>query len=163
MRAAFLALALTACGTAPAPRPTAAPTTPPTAPPTTPPAPTTPTTTPTTTPPERDEDRAFVTPSGNVACEMTVEHVECSVREHTWQPPGGPCRDEPARVEIWDGAVRADCGETGAEASSYLLTYGDEITVGRFRCESARSGVTCRHRRSGLGFTVSRARYRTYP
>lgn len=144
MRALLPLLLAAACAADPAPRPV-----PPTAPPTT--------AVPTSEAP--DDERSFVTPSGNIACELTVEYAECSVAEHAWQPPGETCRG-PALVSIWDGSVHVECGESGAEASSFLLAYGERVTVHRVTCVSERSGVTCRSL-SGRGFTVSRARYST--
>ncbi len=40
------------------------------------------------------------------------------------------------------------------------LGFGQEIVVGRFRCVSQRSGVTCTLTRSGRGFTINKNRVR---
>lgn len=156
MRAAVLLpglVALVACAADPAPRSL----------PTTPPPVTTAAPTPSSTSTPAREDASFVTPSGNIACELTVEHTECSIADRRWQPPAGSprCGRQRVIVEIWDGAVRFGCGYTDAEASSFLLHYGRSLTVGSVTCVSARTGVTCRTR-GGRGFTIGRAAYRVY-
>jgi hypothetical protein len=42
------------------------------------------------------------------------------------------------------------------------LPYGDAITAGPMRCESAQSGITCRDVESGHGFSISREAYRIF-
>ncbi len=38
-----------------------------------------------------------------------------------------------------------------------VLEYGETTTSGDFTCDSATSGVTCRHDPTGAGFTLARA------
>jgi hypothetical protein len=43
-----------------------------------------------------------------------------------------------------------------------VLAYGHSRSVGRFTCTSRTTGLTCRDRRSGHGFEVSRERQRLF-
>ena len=47
-------------------------------------------------------------------------------------------------------------------ASTALVTCGKSRTLGRFTCASRTTGLTCRDRRSGHGFEVSRQRQRLF-
>ena len=103
---------------------------------------------------------SFVTPSRNIACELTPEHTECSIAERTWQPPGERCAGR-ANAEIFDGRVGLGCGAVGPEAAPLVVGYGESVVVHRVRCAVDRSGVTCRFP-SGRGFFLSRARYELF-
>ena len=48
------------------------------------------------------------------------------------------------------------------DPSSPVLAYGKSRRFGRFTCTSRTTGLTCRDRRSGHGFTVSRERQRLF-
>jgi hypothetical protein len=43
-----------------------------------------------------------------------------------------------------------------------VLPYGESITAGVLRCESAASGVTCRDLETAYGFSISRRAYRLF-
>ncbi len=104
---------------------------------------------------------AFTSPTGNIACVMDVQ-VSCWIGEKAWtidQPAGPDCA-----TSDWGNAV--DLGADGPSFPCYTdmiwnvfappLDYGSAVTVGEFRCDSARAGVTCRNG-AGRGFTVARA------
>jgi hypothetical protein len=42
------------------------------------------------------------------------------------------------------------------------LAYGDSVTVGMLRCESAGAGMTCRDLGTGHGFSIAREGYRLF-
>jgi hypothetical protein len=43
-----------------------------------------------------------------------------------------------------------------------VLAYGRSVSYGRYTCTSRTSGLTCRNRGTGHGFTVSRERRRVF-
>jgi hypothetical protein len=42
------------------------------------------------------------------------------------------------------------------------LRYGRSLGLGRYTCASRRSGLKCKHRRTGHGFKISRGRQRVF-
>jgi hypothetical protein len=110
-------------------------------------------------------DFAFTSPSGNIACLVTdafIERVSCWIGDKDWtidQPDDPDCADAD-----WGNAV--DLGTDGPSFPCYTdfiwvpdadpLDYGLTVAVGEFRCESARTGVTCTNG-DGRGFTLARA------
>ena len=59
------------------------------------------------------------------------------------------------------GGVPVSSGTAGA-GDVPALDYGETTSAHGFTCESAESGVTCRHDESGYGFTVARAAYELF-
>ena len=47
-------------------------------------------------------------------------------------------------------------------AAGEPLAYGEAITAGPMRCESAESGMTCRDVGTGHGFSISREAYQLF-
>ncbi|MCT7660475.1 hypothetical protein N4S67_18890 [Mycobacterium sp. CPCC 205710] len=121
----------------------------------------------------------FVSPSGNIACEMD-EHFDgtaeawCKIRDHSWAAP----TDTICPVANVTGAIgepaddfqlrqgRAAC--TGFVMNQiffsgpYLpgtLAYGQTHTVGPITCASEPSGVTCSDSSTGHLFRVSQESY----
>jgi hypothetical protein len=43
-----------------------------------------------------------------------------------------------------------------------VLKYGHSRRFGRYTCKSRRSGLTCKNRLNGHGFTLSRARQKVF-
>ena len=94
----------------------------------------------------------FFSPSRNVACDMGDRSglpaflVFCRSERRdltvTLTPNG--------RLSI----CRSGCMGNPAK-SSPVLAYGKQITVGRFRCRSQRSGMRCTVIRSGKGFLIN--------
>ena len=52
-------------------------------------------------------------------------------------------------------------GDTALDAGE-PLPYGESISAGALRCDSAESGITCRDTESGRGFALSRERYEMF-
>jgi hypothetical protein len=103
--------------------------------------------------------RWFFSPSGYLSCAMGDDS---RFRAAACQSLGPPKKVTPQKVSlnaagrltICRGSVsRCKLGNAG-EAPT--LGYGRQITVGRFRCRSQRSGVRCTVIRSGKGFLISR-------
>ena len=91
---------------------------------------------------------AFISPSRNLSCEMTSNSVYCQSIEL------------PHSVKMkLDGSLTrcrgTRCLGNPAE-NTPVLAYGKRITVGRFSCMSAQSGVTCTVMPYGKGFLIDR-------
>ncbi|ACQ80870.1 hypothetical protein Bcav_2625 [Beutenbergia cavernae DSM 12333] len=119
--------------------------------------------TPSATPPEGAvEIASFVTPSGNIGCDMSGDGVTCRIGDYTFTPPpadgctgtvGGvveldaegtdvPCVAEVPPVSAPDAAV---------------LDYGESSAVGGYACTSERTGLRCLSLETGHGFVLARA------
>jgi hypothetical protein len=52
--------------------------------------------------------------------------------------------------------------DTVADPNAKVLAYGHSRRLGVFTCTSRRTGLTCKNRRNGHGFSVSREQRRLY-
>ncbi len=117
----------------------------------------------------------FASPSGNIACVITssgdgalvARSVRCDVNERNWSPPPRPasCNLDYGHgvvLDVDEGAQLICAGDTTLGRHSEPLAYGDAITAGPLRCESAESGITCRDGDSGRGFSISREAYQLF-
>ena len=100
------------------------------------------------------EVEAFHTPSGNISCGMAdsrgLRRVVC--QSHT--PSQKVTMDPAGRLTICRGSFsRCRMGDAGDVPT---LAYGRQIIVGRFRCRSEVTGVTCIVVPSGKGFLIAR-------
>lgn len=140
--------------------------------PTTTTAPATPTTTAASAPPapasaaapEHDVDDVvlFDLPSGNIGCALDATAARCDILEAEWQPPPAPGDCDLAYghgIVLADGAPALLCAGDTVGGGGDVLGYGESITRGPFRCESAETGVTCRNTDTGAGFRLSRGAY----
>jgi hypothetical protein len=108
----------------------------------------------------------FVAPTGNVACMIAADLARCDIIDRDWTPPPQPadCEfDYGHGIAIMPGkeAFFVCAGDT-AFGPDDVLAYGDSITAGPMRCESAESGITCRDVESGHGFTISLQAYQLF-
>jgi hypothetical protein len=100
----------------------------------------------------------FFTPSGNIACEMVDHGIYRDVACIMQSPP--------AIVRLAASGLVRICQHQGLKCSGNLgdspgipngkLAYGASKRVGRFRCSSAITGVTCVVTATGKGFFVSK-------
>ena len=95
--------------------------------------------------------RAFQSPSGKLGCACysdaeTPRQVRCD-----WA--GG--NDRAVVVEETGKGRRIKATDTVRDPSAKTLAYGRTTAFGALRCTSRRTGITCRSKRSGHGFTVS--------
>ena len=112
-----------------------------------------------------EDEAAFVSPTGNIACEMGIDYLECATKDRTWQPPATAekcASGEYPGLEMFDGGVGFTCLQAANFEIDRVLPYGTTLEVGGKRCESAENGVTCRYT-NGAGFFLSRAAYRFLP
>ncbi len=108
----------------------------------------------------------FVTPSGNVSCMVAADLARCDIIDRDWSPPPRPADCE---FDYGQGIAIAPsepayfvCAGDTTFGVDEVLQYGDSMTAGAMRCESAESGVTCRDVESGHGFAMSREAYRLF-
>lgn len=106
------------------------------------------------------ESRAFHSPSGGIECGLgdspSYRGVGC--HSHTERRPlkfNAVTMDASGRLKICRGSF-AHC-KLGQVGDVPTLGYGRQITVGRFRCLSLRSGVRCTVIQSGKGFLINRS------
>jgi hypothetical protein len=118
--------------------------------------------------PRTYDSKHFFTPSGGISCSVSDIGAVCEAKDHTWDLPPKPkdCYlDWGGMVEVrrTEKAELACAGDTGfGVPPEPVLAYGDSITMGDFRCTSARTGVTCANTETKHGFQVSRSSYRLY-
>ena len=109
---------------------------------------------------------SFTSPSGNVGCYLDTSTARCDIAERDWAPPTRPA-DCPLAyghgltVSRHQPAAFVCSGDTALGAGA-PLAYGDSITAGTLRCESAVTGVTCRDTETHHGFAISRQAYRLF-
>jgi hypothetical protein len=107
----------------------------------------------------------FYTPSRNIACEMSDNGTAQAGIGCIMQKP-------PALASLKVRGVATICqhqalkctgnlGDDPSLATPRELAYGSSVTVGRFRCTSASTGVTCVVIATGKGFFISRQSVRT--
>ncbi|MGX9791116.1 DUF6636 domain-containing protein [Mycobacterium sp. MMS18-G62] len=108
----------------------------------------------------------FVAPSGNVSCMIDAEWARCDIIDRDWSPPPRPadCEfDYGQGISLAPGEhAEFVCAGDTAFGADEVLPYGDSITAGVLRCESAESGITCRDTKTGHGFAISREAYRLF-
>jgi hypothetical protein len=122
----------------------------------------------------------FRSPSGNINCLVVTgagspDIADCLVRTASWaHRPAKPAscdldwsafEIDLTRTTVHVGACRGDIGPLCGPGSEHcsVLAYGHALTVGRIRCSSAVSGITCR-RLDGrhVGYRIAREGYVVY-
>ena len=115
---------------------------------------------------EVTELTGFLSPTGNVACMIDADLARCDIIDRDWSPPPQPtdCEfDYGHGISLAPGQqAQFVCAGDTAFGPDEVLPYGDSITAGALRCESAQSWITCRDVRSGHGFSISRQAYRLF-
>ena len=108
----------------------------------------------------------FTSPSGNVGCYLDATDVRCDISERDWAPPRRPADCEfgygQGITMSPGGDAEFVCAGDTALGGGDPLPYGQSISAGVLRCDSAESGITCRDTESGRGFALSRERYEIF-
>jgi hypothetical protein len=99
--------------------------------------------------------RSFYTPSQNIWCSLGDSSDYRGVSCASVKAPQSVKMDASGQLKICQGRRCLGCGCRPDGIPT--LGYGKQITVGRFRCLSQSSGVTCKVIQSGKGFLISRA------
>jgi hypothetical protein len=102
----------------------------------------------------------FRSPSRNIECSMSDDRTLRSVRCQSGRSPQSVTMGADGQLRICRGVRCVWCGCDENEAAAPRLGYGRQMVVGRFRCLSQRSGVTCTVVRSGRGFSIDSTRVR---
>jgi hypothetical protein len=100
--------------------------------------------------------RTFYSPSKNVTCSLGDESDYVGVICTSFRAPQRVKMAVSGRLKICHGLRCLGCG--CAPEGVPKLAYGRQITVGRFRCLSRRSGVRCTVISLGKGFLINRDR-----
>ena len=115
---------------------------------------------------EVNELTGFISPTGNVACMMDHSWARCDIIDHDWSPPARPadCElDYGGGIHIAPGApAEFVCAGDTVFGTDNVLPYGESISAGVLRCESADSGITCRDTKTGHGFSIARQAYQLF-
>jgi hypothetical protein len=106
----------------------------------------------------------FAAPSRNITCTMTTATATCAIAQLTVKPaPVDGCDGTVGYVVTLgaDGNVDTPCVASKNQphvASSKLtqLAYGKSVTMGSLTCSSSETGVECRVKGTGKGFTIAR-------
>jgi hypothetical protein len=102
-----------------------------------------------------DQPTRFESPSGNIECWMydgSSSRFSPGVGCTSKIPPKSVILSVDGRLKIRRDPYACGC----EEPDSPRLAYGRQITVGRFRCVSRETGVTCTVIKSGKGFLINR-------
>ncbi len=107
--------------------------------------------------------KAFQSPSGNIACQMTQKFVRCDIAERSWNPPAAPSDcpvDFGQGIQLpASGTASFVCaGDTVLNPDAQELPYGSSSQVGAIRCDSNDSGIECENGGGGK-FSLSREGY----
>jgi hypothetical protein len=114
--------------------------------------------------------RFFRAPDNNIGCVMVKGpqgQARCDILHHRWKPPPKP-RSCPVdwgyglAVGVHGRGNFFCAGDSAINPNSQHLRYGHSIVYGRFRCESARSGIRCSNKRTHHGFKLSRTLTRRF-
>ena len=100
----------------------------------------------------------FQTPSKRIVCAYATgtgepAFIRCDLRF---------LNDRAVILEAGRRARKVKVTDAVGDPSSPVLAYGRSRSFGRFTCTSRTTGLTCRDRRSGHGFEVSRQRQRLF-
>jgi len=112
------------------------------------------------------EFSGFVSPTGNVSCMIDTSWARCDIIDNDWSPPPRPadCEfDYGQGISVSSGEeAQFVCAGDTAFGPDEVLPYGQSITAGPMRCESAESGIACRDTETGHGFSISLEAYRLF-
>ncbi len=108
----------------------------------------------------------FISPTGNVACMIDADWARCDIIDRDWSPPPRPadCEfDYGQGISLAPGeSAQFVCAGDTAFGTDEVLPYGDSITAGVLRCESADAGITCRDAQTSHGFSISQQAYQLF-
>lgn len=116
-------------------------------------------------PTQESEPEYFTSPSGNIACAITVDSADCAIASFGYEPEDlGSCDVDGAggHLRVESAGATMPCDPLVVAGDVPVLDYDETTTAHGYTCESAESGVTCRHDESGYGFTVARAAYELF-
>src|SRR3954453_14846879 len=113
---------------------------------------------------------SFRSPSGNIGCIVGTSYgARCDIRTKDWSKGPRPANCS-KQVDWGQGLVVGKsgkghlvcAGDTALDPEAKILDYSESRTVGRFKCTSKTTGMTCKNTRNGHGFVLSKQRYRLF-
>lgn len=108
----------------------------------------------------------FQSPTGNIGCYISTSYTRCDIAVHDWPTPPKPANcdvDYGGGLDVGlHGRGGFVCAGDTALHQGPVLAYGKRRSAGRFTCTSRAVGMTCRNRRNGHGFFLSRQSYRRF-
>lgn len=107
----------------------------------------------------RATSASFYSPSHNLTCEIDDGRggIPAQAYCQSLNAPHSVHMGLDGQLKICSGASAATRCIGNAGEHTPILGYGKQVTVGRFRCRSQRSGVTCTVIKSGKGFLINSA------
>jgi hypothetical protein len=107
--------------------------------------------------PAAGSDARFYTPSRNISCEIFDDGgAQADVGCLMINPQASVNLGPDGHADICQHRANGHCtGNFGEGPSFRQLPYGRSVSVGRFRCSSATTGITCIVRATGKGFFMS--------
>ena len=103
----------------------------------------------------------FVSPSGNILCELAADSVTCTIIEQNYAQNGfADCGADRTTLRAGLDGVGLSCG-TSAMTTAAQLSYGASAASGHSACVSNDSGVACWNTVSGQGFALARQGWQT--
>lgn len=106
----------------------------------------------------------FVTPSGNIGCELSSVSAVCTIYEHSFDPGNsGQCSaSKPVTIVLDTRGVQFDCNQASVPGGDGPpLEYNTSATMGTFACHSTVDGLTCWDTNVGSAFAVSKEGFTT--
>jgi hypothetical protein len=102
--------------------------------------------------------RTFRSPTGKLGCAFysdaeTPRQVRCDWRG---------ANDRAVVVAERGKGHYLKASDTVMDPKAKVLAYGHSTSFGKLRCTSRRTGITCKSKRSGHGFTVSVEKQRVF-
>jgi hypothetical protein len=105
----------------------------------------------------------FTSPSGNVGCYLDPSAARCDISERDWSSPPRPADCE---FDYGQGinlaAPNFVCAGDTALGGGNPLGYGQSVSAGPLRCDSAETGITCIDSMTKHGFSIARERYQLF-
>ena len=108
-------------------------------------------------------DAAFVSPSGNIGCFLTVDGARCDIAQKSWAAPPAPDDCDLAwgsGVTVGkSGEATFTCAGDTVLGAQDKLGYGQALKAGTIRCDSTSTGMRCENTATGHGFIVAKEKY----
>ncbi|MCH8570078.1 hypothetical protein LSI54_01670 [Nesterenkonia sp. AY15] len=103
---------------------------------------------------------SFVSPDGNVLCELS-DTLRCRVLQHSFTAPEGCTEGVTYAIRV-DRTAEPDCENPVAQQGQPVLGYGQTASNEFFACTSFQSQMSCWNQLTGEGINLSASRNWTY-
>lgn len=103
---------------------------------------------------------SFVSPDGNVLCELS-DTLRCRVLQHTFPAPEGCTEGVTYRIRV-DRTAEPDCANPVPQQGQPVLGYGQTASNEFFACTAFQSQMSCWNQLTGEGINLSVSRNFTY-